>query len=262
MIQGSQCTGITTNGLPDTCDVLGDAIVALDARRHVQWYWNAFDWNTLAGLPWSRAAILGETCTPKQSSGRGGCPITLSPQANDWLHANSLYYDADGNLIVSLRHQDWVIKIAFGNGTGDGHIIWRLGNEGDFQMLSSIQNPWFSHQHDVEREDNGWFSLFDNGNTRHAADPTSHSRGQALIVDEQAMTADLGFNADLGVYSSAYGSAQLLSNGNWWFLAGNITTQPKSTQILEITQAGQVVYQAAYPTTSYRSFRLTCLFCY
>jgi hypothetical protein len=260
LIQGYQCTGITTNGLPDTCDVLGDAIVAVDVQRHVRWYWNAFDWNTPAGLPWSRAAILGETCTSKQSGGKRGCPITLAPHANDWLHANSLYYDADGNLIVSLRHQDWVIKIAFGSGTGDGHIIWRLGNQGDFQMLSSIPNPWFSHQHEVERETNGWISLFDNGNTRHAADSTSHSRGQALIVDEQAMTASLGFNVDLGVYSQAYGSAQMLSNGNWWFLAGDINTRPQSMQMFEFTQAGQLVYQVTYPNTSYRSFRLAGLF--
>ena len=54
---------------------------------------------------------------------------------------------ADGNLIVSVRHQDWVIKIDYAHGHGDGHVIWRLGQGGDFAVISSDPSPWFSHQH-------------------------------------------------------------------------------------------------------------------
>jgi hypothetical protein len=43
----------------------------------------------------------------------------------------------DGNLILSVRHQDWVIKIDYRGGSGDGHMIWRLGQNGDFAVGST-----------------------------------------------------------------------------------------------------------------------------
>ena len=55
----------------------------------------------------------------------------------------------DGDLIVSLRTQDWVIKIDYANGTGDGHIIWKLGRAAISRRSPTPPNPWFSHQHDV-----------------------------------------------------------------------------------------------------------------
>ena len=30
----------------------------------------------------------------------------------------------DRDLVVSLRTQDWAIKIDYANGTGDGHVVW------------------------------------------------------------------------------------------------------------------------------------------
>jgi hypothetical protein len=225
LMTGGQCAGVNTPPLPSgTCDVLGDAVVVADQTGAVQWFWNAFDWNTPKGLPWTRAAVLGETCALSSQNEHDGCPITLASQANDWLHANSLYYDQDGNIIISLRHQDWVIKIAYENGTGDGHIVWHLGNQGDFALINplGLQSPWFSHQHDVERQSNGQLSLFDNANTRHATDPHAGSQGQAWTLDEVHLSATLSLNFELGVYSSAYGTAQLLNNGNWWFHAGHI----------------------------------------
>ena len=204
LMTGGQCAAVDTPPLPmGTCDVLGDAIVVADQTGTVQWFWNAFDWNTPTGLPWSRAAILAETCAPSSATEHQGCPITLASQANDWLHANSLYYDQDGNIIVSLRHQDWVIKIAYENGTGDGHIVWRLGNQGDFALINplGLQSPWFSHQHDAEKQSSGQLSLFDYGNTRHATNPHAGSRGQVWTLDEVGMTATLALNFGLGVYS-------------------------------------------------------------
>jgi hypothetical protein len=69
--------------------------------------------------------------------------------AVDCLHINAVSYSpADGNLIVCVRHQGWVLKINYHNGKGDGHIIWRLGQGGDFTINSTDPNPWFYHQHD------------------------------------------------------------------------------------------------------------------
>ena len=62
--------------------------------------------------------------------------------------------------------------------------------------------------------------VFDDGNTRHADDPKADSRGQEWILNEQNMTATLVVNADMGNYSSALGSSEMLSNGNLAFTSG------------------------------------------
>jgi hypothetical protein len=108
----------------------------------VAWYWRSFD-----HLDVNRAAVLGETCT----NGQEGCPpvFLTTGIAQDWLHANALYYTlSDGSLLFSMRHQDWIDKIDYGNGSGSGNVVWRLGKDGDFAINSSDPYPWFSHQHD------------------------------------------------------------------------------------------------------------------
>jgi hypothetical protein len=250
-------------------DIMGDEVLVLDTNWNVVWTWNAFDW-----LPVSRTAILGEKCHPCANTQTGACcPITLASQANDWLHGNSLTYDStDGNLIMSLRSQDWVIKINYANGTGDGHVIWTLGNEGDqgpgytFNMLNTpnIPSPWFSHQHDVEvwvTYNPKMLTLFDNGNTRHATDPSADSRGQALSLDESAMTVDFYGNVDFDFYSSGYGTSQILDNGNYWWQAGAVGGQnsadpTRSFEYLPSGYTGIKAYSVEFADTAYRSFRL------
>jgi len=72
---------------------------------------------------------------------------------------------SDGSLLVSLRNQDWIVKIDYGNNSGTGNVVWRLGLQGDFSVVSNDPLPWFSHQHDIEF-DGTTFELYDNGNTR------------------------------------------------------------------------------------------------
>ena len=53
----------------------------------------------------------------------------------DWTHSNAvLYTPNDGNLLLSVRHQSWILKIDYNNGTGTGAALWRLGDEGDFTL--------------------------------------------------------------------------------------------------------------------------------
>src|SRR5262249_5782997 len=59
---------------------------------------------------------------------------------NDWLHDNSVDLTPDGNLLLSSRHRDWLIKIDYRNGEGSGKVIWRLGKDGDFRFDSSLMN--------------------------------------------------------------------------------------------------------------------------
>jgi arylsulfate sulfotransferase len=240
-----------TSGLP--VDIIGDMIIVLNANWQVVWYWDAFDpsggGQGYLQLPVTRTAPLGETC----GVGSPGCPPVLllskgniAPLAHDWLHANSLYYwpaPEDGNatggdIVWSSRHQDLIFKIDYRDGAGTGDIVWTMGPPdngllpaGDFTFSNTWADPWpwFSHQHEVGIENGGTgpMTLMDNGNTRVSPAPLGlggkcspydcDSRGMALTVDESAMTVTPVVSFDLGGYSEAMGSAQLLSDGNYFF---------------------------------------------
>jgi hypothetical protein len=235
---------------PYPVDIVGDMIIVLDQNWQVSWYWDAFDpANGDSGypkLPVSRRAILGETCGGNQK----GCPPMLllgadiAPLAHDWLHANTLYYwpaPQDGNtqggdIVWSSRHQDSIMKIDYKDGAGTGNILWRMGppdnltphSDFTFKNIYNDPWPWFSHQHDAGIESNGVMTLFDNGNTRVSPRPLGlgagcgpydcHNRGMAVTFSESAMQVTPVLSVDLGYYSPANGSAQLLADGNYFFV--------------------------------------------
>ena len=67
--------------------------------------------------------------------------------ANDWLHTNAIQGTADGNIIISERSQDWVLKINYANGKGDGSVIWHLGAGGDFTIVNPPSTDLQRHHH-------------------------------------------------------------------------------------------------------------------
>jgi len=238
---------------PGPVSVIADGLVELDLDLQVVWSWNAFD-----HMDTSRLATLGETCV----AGQGGCPpVTLAPIANDWLHSNSVHLASDGNLVLSIRHQDWVVKVDYQNGAGTGALLWRLGEGGDFTVLSAQPSPWFSHQHDAEFDDPAvpLLSLFDNGNVRRASDADANSRGQVFWLDEARRLAFPVLNADLGSYSLALGSAERVCNGTYHFNSGVI--QPDLiAQSVEIGVEGQIRGVLQSSSTAYRTFRMQTLY--
>jgi arylsulfate sulfotransferase len=248
-----------TQGSAGPVDILGNIVIVLDDNWQVVWYWNSFDHLDIA-----RGATLGDVCT---ASDVGCPPLMLATTANDWTHANSICYSpTDGNLIVSLRAQDWVIKIDYNNGAGTGDVIWRLGMGGDFSINSTDPYPWFSHQHDATYLLGGTslLALFDNGNTRVAQNPglTENSRGQVLQIDEASRSATLVVNQDLGTYSQAFGSAQLLGNGNYDFMSGWVNPGlAQSAHDSEYSTNGTLEFELrGRPATAYRSFRMASFY--
>jgi arylsulfate sulfotransferase len=248
---------------PGPVDIIGDTILVLDPNLQVLWAWDAFD-----HLDPHRAAILGETCTYPAGFSCGA--FYLAPMANDWLHGNALQLTPDGNILYSIRHQDWVIKIDYQNGAGSGNILWKLGVGGDFTLALPRRPepdpyPWFSHQHDPGFLPDGvTLTLYDNGNTRIARRPGGHSRGQVYVLDEAGREARPILNAGMGIYSDAVGSAQLLPNGDYHFDSGflNITTgaSPFSAQSVEVNSVGTRVWGIQVGQLEYRSFRMPSLY--
>ncbi|MCH7744490.1 MAG: aryl-sulfate sulfotransferase [Chloroflexi bacterium] len=240
---------------PGAVNVLGDMVIALDENFQVVWVWNTFDY-----LDVTRLATLGEICVTFCNT-----PIFLDDRVNDWIHSNAITYSsADGNLLLSVRNQDWVVKIDYKNGTGSGDIIWKLGRDGDFTIESDDPYPWFTHQHDAKYISDNQIILYDNGQLRCGPNPDPadgcHSRGQVLNIDEENMVVSLAHNTYLGNFSKGYGSAQKLLNGNYSFTSGQNTPfsfattdefLPDGTKVFSVITADPLIY---------RSFRMESMY--
>jgi hypothetical protein len=221
---------VTYKGKPTR--FVGDMVLVLDRDLRVAWVWNSFKW---------------------LNTNRLG---TDHPIPSDWLHANSVSWSpADQDLVVSLRTQDWAIKIDYANGTGDGRLLWKLGAGGNFKVRANAASPWFSHQHDVRYINDKTLLVFDDGNTRRESDRRAHSRGQEWILDERNRTATLVVNADMGNYSSFLGSAQMLPNGNLAFTSGGFGPSNKPAgQSIEVLPDGTRIYMLQASEYEYRSY--------
>ncbi len=260
-----------TSGFP--VDIVGDMIVVLDKNFQLIWYFDTFEHDGGAPqLDINRGPTLGETC----QSNTLGCPPlyllgpNIAPYARDWLHANSIYYwPQNQDLVWSSRNQDWIMRIDFKNGTGTGNILWRMGAGGDF-TFNNINNdpyPWFSHQHDagIENAGAGPMTVFDNGNVRIVQAGSGNSRGMALTVDETNMQVTPVLSQDLGVFALGDGSAQLLTGGNYFFLAGivivGINIDSNAIQIFPTTgtTGGTQVLNMVSPET-YRAWQIPNLY--
>jgi len=211
--------------------VTGDVIIDLDQNHNPVWLWNAFT-STL--------------------------DVNRHPMSfPDWLHSNSLAYSPDDKaLMLSMRHQAWVIKINYNDGAGDGSIMWRLGYQGDFALQSGTTNAvdpkdWFNAQHDaniISTTSAGTLDvlLFDNGNQRVldssgtlcGTTTPCESRVPIIHLDEAAKTADITWIDKLApLFSFFGGSARLLKNGNIEFDECAATPLPnQNAAIFEVTQ--------------------------
>jgi len=140
--------------------------------------------------------------------------IDLTQQAIDYAHPNGIAEDLDGNLIISVRHFDALLKID----RNTGEVIWWLGGEkakrNDFTWTNDDNGGFtgFSHQHSVEVMSNGNILLFDNGNMR----TTKFSRAVIYDVDEvnKTVTKVWEFRHTPDIYAASMGSVQELPNGN------------------------------------------------
>ena len=196
-------TGLS--GIPGTTNVLGDVIIDLDKNGQVAWLWNTFDHLDINRHPY------------------------LFP---DWTHSNALLYSADDhNLLLSMRHQSWIVKIDYADGQGSGKILWRLGEGGNFTLQNGVDpTDWFYAQHGpnyFSLNTTGAFRLgiMDNGDDRQfpggilcgtTGAPPCYSGVSVYQVDETSMTATLitQYKAPTSMYSYFGGNLEPLANGN------------------------------------------------
>jgi arylsulfate sulfotransferase len=232
-------------GYPGVTNVIGDALIDIDLNGNVAWAWSAFN----SGLDINRHLQ--------------GLP--------DWTHSNAIIYAPDGNLLLSMRHQSWILKIDYENGAGSGNILWRLGEDGDFALAGGDPSDWFYAQHDPNLISTDgsqmMFDIWDNGNLRVAADgsvctATCYSRAAVFQVDEDTRTASLLWQDLPGFYSFWGGSIEKLPNGNIEFDMTAPFTKPAS-QIMEVTRTDnpQTVWQLNLTgENAYRGYRIPSLY--
>ena len=138
--------------------------------------------------------------------------------ASDWGHANAVIPHPDGGVLVSVRHQDCVVKL-----NAAGELEWIAGNpEGwaaefePYLLEQTTEFDWFYHPHAPEW-DNGRMLLFDNhnwGGTPYGRPPATEPRSSVVEVeiDPVAMTITLlnrwsDFGPGTPIFSKAYGDA-------------------------------------------------------
>jgi arylsulfate sulfotransferase len=214
--------------------VTGDVLIDLDQNRNPVWLWNEFDHLDINRRPY------------------------LFP---DWTHTNAVIYSPDdGNLVISIRHQNWVIKVNYANGQGDGSIVWHLGYQGDFTLVGGTDpTDWFYAQHGpsfASSNTTGDFALtlFDNGDDRvfasgitcgsTGAPPCLYSTAPVFEINETNMTATLLSNPTTPTYSFFGGNSAILANGNQEFCEAAGGPKANSGTIYEFTQgpAPQLVW--------------------
>jgi arylsulfate sulfotransferase len=249
-------------GFPGVTNVLSDVLVDIDPGGNVGWAWSAFDHLDINRQPMGLVPFQGA----------GGAT------GGDWTHSNALQYTADGNLLLSMRAQSWILKIDYENGAGSGDVLWRLGYQGDFTISGGDSREWFYAQHDpVIMNTNGsqmTLSIWDNGNLRINPDGTScnqyqytqplscYSRATIFQIDENAKMANLVWQDLPNLYSFWGGAAEALSNGDFEFDLTDAFVGPKS-RVLEVTQTDnpQTVWQMDLTgENAYRGFRIPSLY--
>ena len=232
-------------GYPGTTAVIGDALVDLDPKNNIVWVWNTFDHLDVNRHPY------------------------MFP---DWTHSNALVYTPDGNLLLSMRHQSWIIKINYANGDGNGDILWRLGPEGDFSLAQNDAAQWFYNQHfPTILQSQGTktrLAMFDNGNTRPDASGQSceqnndcYSRGVFMDLDESAMTANVAWQYQPGWYSLWGGSIEQLPNGDMEVDFTNPDSGPARVVETDGSAMPQVLWEMDSSNAEfYRAYRIPSLY--
>lgn len=216
-------------GIPDGTPVGGNALIDWDPQQNAAvWAWSTFDHLQLSHAPYG---------------------------LSDWTHGNAIIYSPDdGDLIFSMRNQNWIVKINYQDGTGDGSILWRLGPGGDFTLPNQeapIEWNYGQHYPTIQSPNSsGIFSLmfFNNGNSR-LMDANNDVCGTSGVgacyssvpifqLNEYDNTASVLWEDNLSpAYSICCGDALVLPNGNVEFDVAYDQNTPNVSYIEEVTQA-------------------------
>ncbi len=241
------------SGTTGTTTVIGDALVDVDQNFNPDWVWNTFDHLDINRRPMNFP---------------------------DWTHSNGMLYSSDDhNLVLSMRHQNWLIKINFLDGTGSGAVMWHLGEGGDFKLVNATDpTDWFYAQHGMSYFTSNTTGVFrigmmDNGNDRMfptgsvfckpymAATAQCYSTMPLLELNENNMTATMitHYVPPPSYFSFFGGNAEQLANND---IEVNFCAAAQGAIVQELNpQGSQVVWQGTTPgADQFHVYRLPSLY--
>ena len=162
-------------GKKDT--VAGDGILVMDKHAKKLWQWSVFD-----------------AMDPLKD------PHLLKTK-KDWMHANSLNYDKDGNYIISFYNNGQIWKVD----AHTGKVMWKFGKGGDIAMPAECD---FTQAHAAHINAEGNLMFFDNGVEKN------QSGVFALKLDETNKTSkiDLHIKLPKEVFNGRMGSAYMIND--------------------------------------------------
>jgi arylsulfate sulfotransferase len=239
-------------GYPGITNVLGDVVIDLDENLQPVWVWNEFDHFDVNRHPM---------------------------QFPDWTHTNAVVYSpSDSNIFVSMRHQNWVVKVDYRDGAGTGDVLWRLGQGGDFTLQGGVDpTDWQYAQHYpslFSPNSSGNFSLglMDNGDDRifptgvncgtTGASACLYTTIPVFQIDEIAKTANLTFHQGLppSLYNSWGGNTDLLANGNIEYDLAGVGTDSDIFEVTKTSTPETVWHMHSIGSNAYRGYRIPSLY--
>ncbi|HVI45879.1 MAG TPA: aryl-sulfate sulfotransferase [Chitinophaga sp.] len=157
--------------------VKGDGILVLDRRGKQVWKWTVFD-----------------VLNPLDDK-------NILKDKQDWMHANCIAFDKDGNYLVSFYNNGQIWKID----THTGKRLWTLGKGGDFKMPVSAQ---FDQAHGIHINQPGHLMFFDNGVSKKI------SRTLSFKLDENQKQVQVMIDSKLPPenYNERMGSSYLVND--------------------------------------------------
>ena len=197
---------LTQEPRPDLGNVWADKIIEVNEFGNTVWEWDALD-------HLDPATDHEDIDAPHPAFG-----------GLDWLHTNSVDFFDDGDLLVSLRNLNRIVRIDYA--TGDIEWSWGDGVLG--------------HQHSAEVLDSGNILLFDNGYHRTPGDECVETPCSSRALELDPETGDVVWSFEPGdLFSIGFGDADRLPNGNTLVTFGR--HEPEAI-VVEVTPFGEVVW--------------------
>jgi hypothetical protein len=163
----------------------------------------------------------------------------------DPFHLNSISFEQDGTVLLSMRNTSAVYDI----NPSTGKVNWVLGGKASTIKMGSGTSTW--GQHDAEVQPDGSLTIFDDGGGPPRVHPYSRGIHESINTSSKTATLIKEFDHSPNLAAAFEGSVQTLADGN------DVLGWGQQPYFSEDNSAGQQIFDGQFltPTSSYRAYR-------